>query len=176
MTDAVDPALLTALPEIMARSPNPVTLDVLATVRDLNAAGALTDEQMRRDGAIDVERRRVPGADGDITVLIARPAGAAGPLPGVVHLHGGGLMSGDERSDMPVVLDWVEQAGVVVVSADIFRDEDVDYACRIWRAGGSADLHVWTGGYHGFDVLVPDAAVSRAARAARVEWLRRLPR
>ncbi|GAA4810189.1 alpha/beta hydrolase [Streptomyces ziwulingensis] len=61
-----------------------------------------------------------------------------------------------------------------VGSAETFRDEVVAYASRIWRAGGVAELHVWPGGFHGFDALAPEAAVSRAARAARLDWLRRL--
>jgi acetyl esterase/lipase len=65
-------------------------------------------------------------------------------------------------------------AFIDVGAAEVFRDEDVDYAVRIWQAGGEAELHVWPGGYHSFDVLVPDAPVSRAARAARVDWLGRL--
>ncbi|MEU2060590.1 alpha/beta hydrolase [Streptomyces sp. NPDC013455] len=61
-----------------------------------------------------------------------------------------------------------------VGSAETFRDEVVAYASRIWQAGGVAELHVWPGGCHGFDALVPEATLSRTARAARVEWLRRL--
>ncbi|MET9229183.1 alpha/beta hydrolase [Lentzea sp. NPDC003310] len=63
---------------------------------------------------------------------------------------------------------------VDVGSVDVFRDEAVDYASRIWRAGGDAELHVWPGGCHGFDQLVPEAALSRRARATRVAWLRRV--
>jgi acetyl esterase/lipase len=61
-----------------------------------------------------------------------------------------------------------------VGSADTFRDEDVDYATRIWQAGGVAELHVWPGGYHGFDGIVPTAGISKAAVAARANWLSRL--
>ena len=63
---------------------------------------------------------------------------------------------------------------VDVGSAETFRDEDVDYAHRIWAAGGDAELHVWPGGVHGFDALAPDAAIAREAREARARWLRRL--
>ncbi|MEU2715434.1 alpha/beta hydrolase [Streptomyces sp. NPDC007205] len=59
-------------------------------------------------------------------------------------------------------------------SAETFRDEVVAYASRIWQCGGEAELHVWPGGFHGFDTLAPQAALSRAARAARLAWLRRL--
>jgi acetyl esterase/lipase len=59
-------------------------------------------------------------------------------------------------------------------SAEVFRDEITAYASRIWSHGGSAELHVWSGGFHAFDLLVPEARVSRAMVAARMDWLRRL--
>lgn len=55
----------------------------------------------------------------------------------------------------------------------MFRDEDVAYAVRIWEQGGIAELHVWPGGFHGFDAMAPQAALSLRARAARLDWLRR---
>ncbi|WP_245930209.1 alpha/beta hydrolase [Allonocardiopsis opalescens] len=58
-------------------------------------------------------------------------------------------------------------------SAEVFRDEVVDYASRVWAAGGQAELHVWAGGCHGFDSLHPGAALSVSARRARLDWLRR---
>lgn len=61
-----------------------------------------------------------------------------------------------------------------VGSAEVFRDEAVDYASRIWAAGGNAELHVWPGGYHGFDRFAPAAAVSQDATRARARWLHRL--
>lgn len=61
-----------------------------------------------------------------------------------------------------------------VGSAETFRDEAVAYASRIWQAGGTAELHVWPGGCHGFAALVPRAAISRAAVAAQLDWLRRV--
>jgi acetyl esterase/lipase len=56
-------------------------------------------------------------------------------------------------------------------SAEVFRDEDVAYASALWAAGVQAELHVWAGGIHGFDFVTPDAAISRAARAARDGWV-----
>lgn len=59
-------------------------------------------------------------------------------------------------------------------TAEVFRDEDVEYASRIWAAGGQAELHVWAGGFHGFDAMFPSAGVSQAARRARTDWLGRV--
>jgi hypothetical protein len=46
-------------------------------------------------------------------------------------------------------------------------------AVRLWQAGARAELHVWPGGFHGFDVVAPHAALSRDAVAVRAAWLRR---
>lgn len=61
-----------------------------------------------------------------------------------------------------------------VATAEVFRDEDVAYATKIWEQGGIAELHVWPGGFHGFDAMAPQAALSIEARAARVAWLHRI--
>jgi acetyl esterase/lipase len=61
-----------------------------------------------------------------------------------------------------------------VGSAETFRDEAVTYASRIWQAGGTAELHVWPGGFHNFPGHAPQAALSRDAIAAQRNWLRRV--
>ena len=63
-----------------------------------------------------------------------------------------------------------------VGSAETFRDEVVDYARRLWGNGCAAELHVWPGGFHGFDYFEPTAALSRHARDARRRWLHRVLR
>jgi acetyl esterase/lipase len=60
-----------------------------------------------------------------------------------------------------------------VGSAEVFRDEMVAYASAIWAAGGTAELHVWPGGYHLFELFAPQAALSTAARETRTAWVRR---
>ncbi|UOR00510.1 alpha/beta hydrolase [Leucobacter allii] len=73
-----------------------------------------------------------------------------------------------------VRLSGLAPAFLEVGSAEIFRDETIAYAEGIWAAGGEAELHVWSGGYHGFTGFSPDAEVSRAANAARDSWWRRI--
>lgn len=65
-------------------------------------------------------------------------------------------------------------AFISVGSAEVFRDEAVAYASRIWASGGDAELHVWPGGFHGFENFAPAARISLAAAAARDAWLTRL--
>jgi acetyl esterase/lipase len=63
---------------------------------------------------------------------------------------------------------------VEVGSAEVFREEDVAFAQAIWSQGGVAELHVWPGGYHLFELLAPDAELSTRARTTRAAWVRRL--
>ena len=73
----------------------------------------------------------------------------------------------NDLSDLPT-------AYIDTGSAEVFRDEDTDYATRIWAAGGQTELHVWAGGFHGFDTLYPQARISATARRTRTAWLARI--
>jgi len=42
----------------------------------------------------------------------------------------------------------------------MFVDEDLEYARRLIAVGVPTELHVLPGAYHGFDLLVPTAAVT----------------
>jgi acetyl esterase/lipase len=50
-----------------------------------------------------------------------------------------------------------------VGTLDVFRDEDIHYALRLLAAGVPTELHVYPGAPHGFELMVPHAAVSRQA-------------
>ncbi|MEU6134455.1 alpha/beta hydrolase [Nocardioides sp. NPDC047086] len=58
-------------------------------------------------------------------------------------------------------------------SAESFRDETLTYARRLSEAGVSVDLHMWGGGFHGFDLMAAHTALSRASVATREEFIRR---
>lgn len=310
-----DPQVAAALAAIGDALPSSVTPEMIPLLRQPNPMmPPPSDDELSRGGVLAVSTRTVPGPDGDVEVVVLRPTAAEGPVPAVVHTHGGGMIMGDARSGLPEVAGWAAELGLVVVSveyrlapetphpgpvedcyaalawtarnavelgvdperivvagasaggglaaalalmardrgevalagqlliypmlddrdesvsaqqmagvgvwdrtsnhtgwtallgdaaggpdvpayaaparatdlsglppafidvasAETFRDEDVAYASRIWAAGGVAELHVWPGGCHGFDHFAPDAAISEAARAARIAWLRRL--
>lgn len=71
-------------------------------------------------------------------------------------------------------LSGLPRTYIDVGSAETFRDECVDYAARLWAAGGDCELHVWPGGAHGFDALAPTAQLTLDALEARRRWLRRI--
>ena len=64
-------------------------------------------------------------------------------------------------------------AFIGVGAIDLFVDEDVEYARRLINAGVPTELHVMPGAYHGFDLLVPDAAVSKRFTESWIVALRR---
>lgn len=65
-------------------------------------------------------------------------------------------------------------AFIDVGAAEIFRDEAIAYADGIWRAGGDAELHVWSGAFHACDIFAPHTAVGRAMIRARNGWVERI--
>jgi acetyl esterase/lipase len=62
-------------------------------------------------------------------------------------------------------LKGLAPAYMAVGDLDLFAEEDVDYARRLIRAGISTELHVYPGGCHAFDILVPGAGISRRFNA-----------
>lgn len=64
-------------------------------------------------------------------------------------------------------------AFIDVGTADLFRDEDIDYAQRLMHAGVPVELHVYPGAYHGFEGMAPNAKLTQTARALRLAALQR---
>ena len=79
----------------------------------------LADEAPRAEGVVS-EERTIDGPDGNaITLYVVRPANADGPLPGILQVHGGGMvmLSGSG----PIYRNWREElaaAGTVVVGVE----------------------------------------------------------
>lgn len=63
------------------------------------------------------------------------------------------------------------RAYLKVGSAEIFRDEVIEYAAAMWRDGSDAELHVWAGAFHVCDIFAPHAAVSREMIRTRNAWV-----
>jgi acetyl esterase/lipase len=63
---------------------------------------------------------------------------------------------------------------ITCAEIDPFRDEAVDYALQLLRAGVSAELHVFPRSCHGFDSLLPDWSGSELLFALQGDALRRI--
>jgi acetyl esterase/lipase len=100
-----------------------------------------------------------------------------------MNISGWTALLGDERGTDVVSpyaaparmsdLSGLPAAFIDVGALEVFRDEDVDYALRLMRAGVPTELHVYAGAYHGWDGFAPMARISQAAVAARIAALRR---
>ncbi|MDP3951607.1 alpha/beta hydrolase [Microbacterium sp.] len=71
-------------------------------------------------------------------------------------------------------LGGLPPAFIDVGAAEIFRDEAIDYADRIWRAGGDAELHVWSGAFHACDIFAPHTSVGRSMIRTRNAWVEKI--
>ncbi|MGP4099445.1 alpha/beta hydrolase [Nonomuraea sp. KM90] len=70
-------------------------------------------------------------------------------------------------------LSGLPPAFVDVGELEVFRDECLDYARRLAQAGVSTEFHLYPGAFHGFDIMVPGAELSRRAQQARMSALKR---
>jgi acetyl esterase/lipase len=58
-------------------------------------------------------------------------------------------------------LEGLPPAYITVGDLDLFAQEDINYSRRLIEAGVPTELHVYPGGCHAFDMLVPDAGISK---------------
>lgn len=63
---------------------------------------------------------------------------------------------------------------VETYSADIFRDECIDFASRLMQTGTPVDLHVWAGVMHGVEGFAPASLVGKALFDARASFIARI--
>jgi acetyl esterase/lipase len=64
-------------------------------------------------------------------------------------------------------------AFIGVGSIDLFVEEDIEYSQRLIEAGVPTELFIAPGGYHGFDIIVPEARISKRFKAAWNDALHR---
>jgi acetyl esterase/lipase len=69
-------------------------------------------------------------------------------------------------------LSGLPPAWIGVGTHDLFHDEDVAYAERLTAAGVPCQVEVVPGAFHGFDTIVPKAAVSQSFFASQCASLR----
>lgn len=62
---------------------------------------------------------------------------------------------------------------MMVGELDLLRDENIEYARRLLQAGVPTEFHVYPGAFHGFEAMIPTAAISKRASAEVDEALKR---
>jgi acetyl esterase/lipase len=71
-------------------------------------------------------------------------------------------------------LSGLPPAFIDVGGAEIFRDDNVAFASRLWACGVQAELHVWPRAFHRFQAFAPTAALSVIADSTREAWVKRV--
>lgn len=70
-------------------------------------------------------------------------------------------------------LSGLPPAYLCVGQLDLFRDEDLDYAARLARAGVPVEFHLYPGCFHGHDSVYNDCDAARQCRSACIAALRK---
>jgi acetyl esterase/lipase len=102
----------------------PLDRDAIASIRAAAfPAPELSDAVVRTDHLVPA---RV-AADPPVPARVHRPAGAEGPLPAIVTIHGGGYVIGSYAMDDVVLDRWCSALGVVGVSVEYRLAPDTPY-------------------------------------------------
>ncbi|MGW1766929.1 alpha/beta hydrolase [Streptomyces sp. NPDC002073] len=150
-----DPELAVTLAGVASEDREPVTPANLAALQERDAARRPRPSvrELRDGGRFEVSEVRVPGGAGapEVTLVCARPAGVAGPLPALYYMHGGGMIMGNAWSVLPQLLrEWALPLGLAVVSVEYRLAprtrypgpvEDC-YAGLVWVAAHAAELGI----------------------------------
>ena len=105
------------------------------------------------------EFRATPAFDGEAAQLMWR------------HYLGGQAPSHASVPSRRAELTGLPDTLITCAEIDPFRDEAVEYALRLLRAGVGTGLHVFPGACHGFDSLLPDWSASQRLFALQGEAL-----
>src|ERR671914_64931 len=123
---------------------------------ELTAAEArkvLDDVQAAPIDKLDVEDRwvTVPADVGDVRVRIVRPPGAAGQLPVILYMHGGGWVLGNADTHDRLVRELAVGTGAAVVFVEYDRSPEAHYPVAIEQGYATAQWIVNQGAANGLD-------------------------
>ncbi|MBB5078745.1 alpha/beta hydrolase [Nonomuraea endophytica] len=116
-----DHELAAPLRAILSDLPSPLTPELIADRRRRTLAGSLSDTEIRRGGAFDVEERVVPGPPGApyISLLVCRPTATPGPHAIIYNTHGGGMVAGNNRTtELASELERAQELQIAVVAVE----------------------------------------------------------
>lgn len=146
-----DPECAAVLAELAGVVSPSFTADMIPMLRARDLVPPPTDDDLRRGGAFRVEERSVPGPHGapEISLLICLPTSATGPVGAVYHMHGGGMVMGDNRGGMAEMLDWAQALELAVVSVEYRLAPETrhpgpveDCYAGLWVAAHAGELNI----------------------------------
>ncbi|MEV6878695.1 alpha/beta hydrolase [Amycolatopsis sp. NPDC051128] len=111
------------------------------------------DIQAAPAGLLPVDEKwiTVPAAVGDVRVRIVKPAGADGPLPVVLYVHGGGWVFGNAGTHDRLVRELAVGADAAVVFVEYSRSPEARYPVAVEQAYATARWITADGAAEGLD-------------------------
>jgi acetyl esterase/lipase len=123
---------------------------------DLGPEGArkvLDDIQAAPVAKLDVDEKwiTVPATVGDVRVRIVKPIGAAGPLPTILYVHGGGWVLGNAGTHDRLVRELAVGVNAAVAFVEYDRSPEAQYPVAIEQAYATAQWITRQGLSEGLD-------------------------
>src|ERR687895_2506945 len=117
------------------------------------ARAVLDDVQSTPIEKLPVEERwiTVPAAVGDVRVRIVRPLAAAGTLPAILYMHGGGWVLGNAETHDRLVRELAVGARAAVVFVEYDRSPEAPYPVAIEQGYATAQWITREGAANGLD-------------------------
>ncbi len=100
---------------------------------------------------VDEEWHTVPAAVGDVQVRIVKPEDAAGVLPAILYMHGGGWILGNAGTHDRLVRELAVGVGAAVVFVEYDRSPEAHYPVAIEQGNATAQWIGREGAAHGID-------------------------
>ena len=118
-----------------------------------DARKVLDDVQAAPIDKLDVDDRwiTVPAEVGDVRVRIVRPPDAAGPLPVILYMHGGGWVLGNADTHDRLVRELAVGTGAAVVFVEYDRSPEARYPVAIEQGYATAQWVVREGAANQLD-------------------------
>ncbi|WP_416899552.1 MAG: alpha/beta hydrolase [Minwuia sp.] len=156
--DRLDPELQEGLKVLLDAMPGGLNAvaEIVPRRKKLQDTMAAMTAHIEPNPNVTIEDRTIPGPEGapDVAVRLYRKVGAPSPAPGVLYIHGGGMIMGDLSMGELSVIRMCDETGATFVSVDYrlapenpypAAVEDC-YAALAWTAANRGDLGIRPGG------------------------------
>ena len=185
--DRVDPESLVPLQGLLAAMPggfNAIS-DIVTRRATLDGMLAMMTADLPPTPNVVLEDRIISGPGGDLPIRIYTPAQGSGPRPGVLYIHGGGMVLGNLETDHLTAVMLCETLGAVLVSVDYRLAPEhpapaaIDdcFAALLWVAEMADDLGIRRdrialyGGSAGGGLAIATALMNRDHHGPAIHYL-----
>jgi acetyl esterase/lipase len=121
----LDPASREPLEGLLAAIPGGFNAIADIAVRREVVSGLLVEPEL--DPRVEMENRVIPGPAGDQKIRIYRPKNGQKSQPGLVFIHGGGMILGSIEGEAATAQMLCAESGAVVVSVDYRKAPENPY-------------------------------------------------